>query len=79
MRLASHHSSNDYVVFVRRGCCVVMPWSRCGGARIVVQWAEGPWGDVRKLVDAILLGQIGSARREKVGELGFMLARSRWG
>jgi len=32
----------------------------------VVQRAEGPWKDVRKLVDAILLDPIGRVRRGRV-------------
>ena len=32
----------------------------------MVQRAEGPWKDVRKLVDAILLGSIGRVRRGRV-------------
>jgi len=43
---------------------VVMPWgwSRCGGARIAVQWAEDAWKEACKLVNAILLCPIIMAR-----------------
>jgi len=58
---------------------VVMPWgwSRCGGARITVQWAEGAWEEACKLVNAILLHPIIRARGKSWGEHGFMLARWR--
>jgi len=79
MRLVRQRSSNDYVVFVRRGCRAVMPWSRCGWARIGVQRAEGPWEDVRKYINVILLGLIDRARGERMREQGFMLARNTWG